>query len=150
MDPFSSLTAFNPYSLSFVMHSILDLLQQLDTIAGKRRGGMATLQLAYKSGGMPGCAAGQLFPFQQHHIAPAGLGQMIGDGTAMNAAANNDGLGAVGQGVGHQANPSSVCRVGRGVTGPRLPAGQRRMCPWERPAAPSNRSCSGPFPSLRP
>ena len=87
----------------------LDFLQQLDTIAGKRRGGVAALQLADKPGGMPGRAAGQLFPFQQHHIAPACLGKVIGDGTAMNAAADDNGLGAVGQGAGHQATPPSVC-----------------------------------------
>ena len=127
----------------------LDLLQQLDTIAGKRGGGVAALQLADKPGGMPGRAAGQLLSFKQDHIAPAGLGQVIGDGTAMNATADDNGLGMVGQGTvrqgtGRQATPSSVCGSRLGLTDPRLPVGQRRMCPWERPAAPSSKSCSGP------
>ena len=54
-------------------------------------------------------AAGQLLSFQQDHIASACLDKLIGDGTAVNAAADDDGLGAIWQSVGNQATPSSVC-----------------------------------------
>jgi len=57
----------------------LDLLQQLNTIAGKSGGGVATLQLAHKPGRMPGRAACQLLALKQDYIGPAGLGEMIGD-----------------------------------------------------------------------
>jgi hypothetical protein len=43
---------------------------------------------------MPGGAAGKLFSFQQQHIADAAFCQMIGDGTADDAATNNNDLRA--------------------------------------------------------
>jgi len=47
---------------------------------------------ADKTGGVPGGSAGKLFAFEQHHIADAAFRQMIGDGTADDAAANNNDL----------------------------------------------------------
>ena len=119
-----------------------DFLQKLDTIACKRGCGMAALQLANQSCGVPGRSACQLLAFKQDHIAPAGLGEMIGDRTAMDAAANNNGLGVCGQGVGHQWPPPAGCEQERGITCRRLPAAQRRMCLWVRPAVPLHMNCN--------
>ena len=43
---------------------------------------------------MPGGAAGQLPAFEQHHIRDAQLGQVVGDGAADDAAADDDDVGA--------------------------------------------------------
>ena len=48
-------------------------------------------QLADQSRRMPRRAGGQLFALKQNDISPAELGQMIGDGTAGDAATNDDG-----------------------------------------------------------
>jgi hypothetical protein len=54
-------------------------------------------QLADQPGSVPGGAAGQLFPLQQHHVAPAELGQMVGDRAADHSAADDHRLRVTGQ-----------------------------------------------------
>ena len=50
---------------------------------------LAAAQLAHQPRRMPSGAAGQLFAFQKHDVGPAKLGQMIGDRTAGDAAADD-------------------------------------------------------------
>ena len=54
---------------------------------------------------MPGRAAGQLFAFEQHDVAPAHFGQVISDGTTDDAAANDDGPRVFWQIQSHRLNP---------------------------------------------
>ena len=71
---------------------------KLGRVAGQfchiRRGA----QLPDQPRGVPSCARRQLFAFQEHHILPAELGQVIGNRTANNAAANDDHTGMGGKG----------------------------------------------------
>ena len=61
---------------------------------------MRGAQLGDQPGGMPGGAAGQLAALQQGDIAPAQLGQMIGDRAAGDAATDNDDAGLGGKSLG--------------------------------------------------
>ena len=56
---------------------------------------------------MPCCPAGQLLAFQQHNIIPTDFGQVIGNGAADNAAANNDDPRLFGK-FSHYIIPSSL------------------------------------------
>ncbi len=47
-------------------------------------------QLSDEAGSMPGCAARETALFEQHHVFPAELGQVIGGRTPYDATANND------------------------------------------------------------
>ena len=58
-------------------------------------------QLADEARRMPGGAGRQLLPLQHHDIGDAILGQVIGNRAADNAAADDDDIGAGGQGLGH-------------------------------------------------
>ena len=58
-------------------------------------------QLRDQAGGVPCRAAGQLLALQQHDVGPAELGEMIGDGAARDAAADDDDAGLGGQGLAH-------------------------------------------------
>ena len=66
-----------------------------------RFGGRA--QLADEPGRVPGGAAGQPLALEQHDVAPAELGQVIGDRGADDAAADDDDARMGGQGRGHSA-----------------------------------------------
>ena len=46
---------------------------------------------------MPGCAAGEFFTLEQHHIRPTHLGEMIGHGAADDPAADNGDARVAGQ-----------------------------------------------------
>ena len=60
---------------------------------------------ADQPGGVPGGAAAELDPLQQHDIGPAQLGQMIGDAGTDNAAADDDGAGACRNLIRHGKSP---------------------------------------------
>ena len=68
---------------------------QLDVEVGRifrqPRHVLRAAQLADQAGRMPGGAAGQLLALEQHDVGPAELGQVIGDRTAGDAAADDDG-----------------------------------------------------------
>ena len=49
-------------------------------------------QLPHQAGGVPGRAAGEVFAFEQDHIAEAELAEMIGHTTTDYTTANNDDL----------------------------------------------------------
>ena len=49
--------------------------------------------LADQPGGMPGGAAGELALLEQHDVAPAELGEVVGDARADDAAADDDDFG---------------------------------------------------------
>ena len=66
---------------------------------------LARLQLADEPGGVPGRAGGELLALQQHHVGPAELSQVVGDGTAGDASTNNDDAGMGGQ-IGHGGGDS--------------------------------------------
>ena len=54
-------------------------------------------QLSDQAGGVPGCAAGQLLSFEQYDVAPAELGEVVGNRTADNAATDDDDIGTFRQ-----------------------------------------------------
>ncbi len=58
------------------------------------------------AGRMPGGAAGKLLAFDQNHVAPAALGQVIGQVRAGDTPAHDDGLGVAGQLVAHGNSPA--------------------------------------------
>ncbi len=51
--------------------------------------------------GVPGRATGQLLAFEQHDILPAELGEVVGDGTADDTAADDHDLRAAGKRIRH-------------------------------------------------
>jgi hypothetical protein len=62
-----------------------ELRVELEAVLVQRAHVGAAGQGAGAAGGVPGGAGGQLRSFDQHDLAPAGLGQMIGDAAARNA-----------------------------------------------------------------
>ena len=60
-------------------------------------------QLPDEAGRVPGGAAGEPSLLQQHDVAPAEFGQMIGDRASDHAAADDDRARAVGKGRGCHA-----------------------------------------------
>ena len=74
-----------------------ELLIELGRILHEPRHVLVRAQLPDQSGRMPGRAAGQPPLLQQHDVAPAVLGQVIGDRAADDAAADDDGARAIGK-----------------------------------------------------
>ena len=99
----------------------LELDVEIGGILGQPRHVLSAAQLPHQTGGVPGCAAGQLLAFQQDDVGPAQFRQMIRDRTAGDAATDDDGAGLRGE-VGHGVRPSA----GR-CPGPR---GGRRAARW--------------------
>ena len=64
--------------------------QQLGRILGDLGERARAAQLADEAGRMPGGARGQPLALEEHHIAPAELGQVIGDRAADDAPADDD------------------------------------------------------------
>ena len=83
------------------------ILRELGQIGGRA-------QLADEAGGVPGRAAGQALALQQHDVALAELGQMIGDRGADHPAADDDDFGVRGQGFCHRGSRSA--RQGEGAS----------------------------------
>lgn len=66
----------------------------------------ARAQLPHQAGGVPGGAAGQPVALEQQDVVPAPVREVIGDGTADGAAADDHDPGACGQGLrGHGIAP---------------------------------------------
>ena len=86
------------------------ILRELGQIGGRA-------QLADQTRGVPGRAAGQALALQQHDVALAELGQMVGDRSADHAAADDDDFGVRGQGFCHRGSRST--RQGKGWRGVR-------------------------------
>ena len=68
----------------------LETLVEHGAVAGQAREVVAGAQLADEPRRVPGGAAGQLAPLEQDDVAPAELGQVIGDAAADDAAADDD------------------------------------------------------------
>src|SRR3546814_12759069 len=62
-------------------------------------------ELADEAGGVPGGAAGELAPLQQQHVGDAEPRQVIRDGAAGDAAADDDDGHAIGEGLRHARLP---------------------------------------------
>ena len=73
---------------------------QLRRVAREPRHVHALTQLSDQTRRMPGGAARELLALEQHDVAPAELGQMVGDGAADDAAADDDDPGVLGK-IGH-------------------------------------------------
>ena len=119
-------------------------LVELGRIAGELGHVRTGAELTDETGGVPGGAGGELLAFKQDHVFPAELGQMVGDGAADDAAADDDDAGLGGK-VGHDRFPLGAWGEG-GSEGPapRAPRGifgqmkgQVRRCPtvWRRVAS---------------
>src|SRR4030095_7028573 len=67
--------------------------------AGEIRGGP---ELAHQPRGMPGGAAGEAPLLQQHDVTPTETGEMVGDGGADDAAADDDGARGFDHGQGSE------------------------------------------------
>ena len=65
-------------------------LVEIDRVLVDVGGGIAHVEERQQAGGVPGRAGGQLVPLQQHHVLPAGLGQMVGDGSADGTTADDE------------------------------------------------------------
>ena len=74
---------------------------QLGAIAHQARQVAAAAQLPDQPGRMPRGAVRELQTFQQHDVAHAALGQMVGDAAADDPAADDDDAGLCGQIHGH-------------------------------------------------
>ena len=59
-------------------------------------------ELRDQAGGVPGRAAGELLAFQEDHVAPAELGQVIGDGATDHTPADDDGARGGGRWSGER------------------------------------------------
>ena len=66
-------------------------------------------QLPDQPGGVPGRAAGQLLALEQHHLAPAELGQMVGDRAADHPAADDHRLRVAGRISSHDVLSLAPC-----------------------------------------
>ena len=82
--------------------------------------GLGVAQRRQQSGGVPGRPAGELLALEQHDVAPAELGEVIGDRAADDAAADDDDTGAGGQGArptgdrgAHGATAQAGCSASR-------------------------------------
>ena len=71
---------------------LLEPVIELDGVAEQLGDVGARAQLSDQPGGMPGRAGGQLAPLEQEHVGETHLAQMIGDGAADDAAADDDDL----------------------------------------------------------
>ncbi len=80
----------------------LEPLVQLDRVLEQPGDVGVAAQLADEPGGMPGRARGQLVALEQHDVAPAGAGEVVGDRAADDAAADDD---AAGDGWGWRSRP---------------------------------------------
>ena len=95
---------------------LLELRIKLRRILHQPRHVLVRAQLADKTGRVPGGAAGEPSLLEQDHVAPAELGEMIGDRATHHAAADDDGAGLIGKsGFGHDGfrNPISVSQGAR-------------------------------------
>ena len=65
---------------------------EIDRVFVDMGGGEAHVEERQEARRVPGRAGGQLIAFQQHHILPPGLGQVIGDGGSDGTAADDKGF----------------------------------------------------------
>ena len=84
---------------------LLQPFEQRGGVFGEFREVAGGAELADEARRMPGGARRQLLSLQHHHIGDAFLGQVIGHRTADNAAADDDDVGTLGQGLGHGQSP---------------------------------------------
>ena len=99
----------------------LNALVEIGRVHGDALQRRARPALAQQPGGVPGGARCQLLAFEQHHVLPAELGEMVGDRAASHAAADDDGAGLRGNRSGHGAGLEERGRGGRFWLEPRHP-----------------------------
>ena len=73
-----------------------ELAVELGGVAHEARQVAAAAQLSDQSRGVPRRAVRQLQALQQHHVALAALGEVVGDAAADRAAADDDDAGGGG------------------------------------------------------
>ena len=74
---------------------------ELGAVLGDLDEGPRTAELGDEAGGVPGRAAGQLAPLEDHYVSTAQLRQVVGDAAADDSASDDDDLGTVGKILGH-------------------------------------------------
>ena len=117
---------------------------ELGRVFGEAREVRGRAQLADQPGGVPGGAGGQLLALQQHHVAPAELGQMIGDRAADHAAADDHGLRLARQILGHHMTSPGhrACSLRPPAVEHGRAGGPRASVTWlRRPRAAKDRDC---------
>ncbi len=82
---------------------------EIGRILGEPRHVLRAAQLPDQPRRVPGRAGGQLLALQQHDVGPAELGEVIGDRTAGDAAADDDGPRPGGNGGAHASSPEGSC-----------------------------------------
>ena len=144
---------------------LLDLLVQLDRVLLQLGDVGIAVEGVHPTGGVPGRPGGQLGAFHEHHVGPAGLGEVVEHGGADDATADDDDLGVCFHDVAFTrlSRASSLdgrrCRVGTGAKAGRLgaviargtvkPASESLVMQsasmlWNRCSGSSKRGASGP------
>ena len=77
-----------------VVRIVPQFLVEFDGVAFQPDHGLVHAEIRDLRGGVPGRATGQLVSFDQNHIAPAFLGQMIEGRASGDAASYHDGFGS--------------------------------------------------------
>ena len=78
-------------------------LVQLGPVLGELGEVLGGAKLSHEPRRVPGRSAGDVAPLQQQHVAPAKLGQVIGNATPGDAAADHDHSRVRGKRAGHEA-----------------------------------------------
>ncbi len=86
------------------------LLQPRVEVAGvqpdRGRGLRGRPEAGHQARGVPGGAGGEPVALEQEHVGPAGVGEVVGDGAADDAAADDDDAGTVGEFGSHGSTVS--------------------------------------------
>ena len=75
---------------------VLQRFEQAHRVRGELGEAVRRLELRRQPGCMPGGAGGELVLLEQQHVADAATHEVVGDGTADDASADNDHCGSVG------------------------------------------------------
>src|SRR5262249_2509362 len=122
----------------------LEPLIEIAAVLGQTREVLGRPQLADEAGGVPRGAAGDVAALQQEHVAPAELGEVVGDAAAGDAPADDDDAR-----VRRECDPTALPRPASGYSAAGTP--DRRSAPARPPEARSRGLApSGPSGSRRP